>query len=168
MGINKPRPLALEDDRAVFDCGKDALNKWFHNRAWKNQVAGVSRTNVMCDSETGQIVAYVSLASSEIRRSLLTKKYQRNMPDPVPALLLGQLAVDKNYQGQGIAGDLLFFAFQTVLSIEKQIGCFGVITHPIDDNARSFYKRWGFEDNSFDPEGSMIIRIMDLLKSQAG
>jgi len=166
MGISKPKPLAREDDRAAFDCGKASLNDWFHNRAWKNQAANVSRTNIVCDSESGVIVGYVSLANTEIRRSLLTKEYQRNMPDPVPALLLGQLAVDKNYQGQGIASSLLFFAFKTALNVAIQTGCFGLVTHPIDDNVREFYRQWGFQDNPFDPHGSMILRMSDLVESQ--
>ena len=166
MEITKPRPLVREDDRSGFDCGKESLNKWFHNRAWKNQVANVSRTNVICDSDTGKIVGYVSLANTEIRRSLLTKKYQRNMPDPIPALLLGQLAVDSKYQGQGVAGHLLLFAYKTTLNIATQTGCYGLVTHPIDDNARNFYERMGFENNPFDAEGSMIIRMSDLLASQ--
>ena len=166
MGITKPRPLVREDDRVSFDCGKDSLNKWFHNHAWKNQASNVSRTNIVCDVETGRIVGYVSLATTEIRRSLLTKKNQRNMPDPVPALLLGQLAVDIDFQGQGVASNLLLFAFKTAMHISTQIGGFGLVTHPVDDDVRKFYERWGFENNPFDLEGSMIIRMSDLLKSQ--
>lgn len=155
-----------EDDRTDFDCGKESLNKWFHKRAWKNQAANVSRTNVICDNDTGKIVGYVSLANTEIRRSLLTKKYQRNMPDPIPAVLLGQLAVDSEYQGQGVASHLLLFAYKTALNIATHTGCYGLVTHPIDDNARSYYERRGFENNPFDTEGSMIIRMSDLLASQ--
>ncbi len=166
MEITKPRPLIREDDRAVFNCGKDSLNKWFHNHAWKNQAANVSRTNVVCEAGTDRIVGYVSLANTEIRRSLLAKKNQRNMPDPVPALLLGQLAVDSDYQGQGIASNLLLFAFKTALNVSSQIGCFGLVTHPVDEHVRSFYERYGFENNPFDSEGSMIIRMSDLMKSQ--
>lgn len=166
MGITKPRPLVREDDRAGFDCGKESLNNWFHNRAWKNQATNVSRTNVICDTDTGTIVGYVSLANTEIRRSLLTKKYQRNMPDPVPAVLLGQLAVDRQYQGQGVARHLLLFASKTAINIAAQTGCYGLVTHPVDDNARQFYERWGFENNPFDAEGSMIIRMIHLLASQ--
>jgi len=166
MGISKPRPLERADDRAAFDCGKDSLNKWFHNHAWKNQASNVSRTNVICDTETGTIMGYVSLANTEIRRSLLTKKFQRNMPDPVPAVLLGQLAVDRNYQGQGVARHLLLFAFKTTLNIASQAGCYGLLTHPVDEEIRGFYARWGFENNPFDPDGSMVIRMSHLLKSQ--
>ena len=166
MGITKPRPLAQEDDRAGFDCGKESLNNWFHNHAWKNQVTNVSRTNIICDSDTGKIIGYVSLANTEIRRSLLTKKYQRNMPDPVPAILLGQLAVDKDHQGQGVASHLLLFASKTAMNIATHTGCYALVTHPLDDSAKQFYERWGFENNPFDPEGSMIIRMSDLLASQ--
>ena len=162
MGITKPRPLEKEDSRADFDCGKPSLNTWFQSYAWRNQATGASRTNIVCDAESGVIVGYVSLASTKIQRAILPKSKQRNMPDPVPAILLGQLAVDKDYQGQGIAASLLLFAFNTVIEVSKQIGCSVLITHPIDDGVREFYKKYGFIDTPFDPDKSMIIKISDL------
>ncbi|MCF8710416.1 hypothetical protein [Rhizorhapis sp. SPR117] len=93
-GLTPPRPLAEEDDRDAFDCGRDSLNQWFRRNAWRNQQSGVSRTSVICDSETGRVVGYVSLSAAQIERAFVPKADQRNRPDPLPALLLGQLAVD--------------------------------------------------------------------------
>ena len=166
MGIiTKPRPLEQDDCRTEFDCGRESLNRWFHNHAWRNQVSGASRVNIVCDSETGKIVGYVSLSTTKIQRGFLVKKHQRNMPDPVPAVLLGQLAVDRNCQGKGIARSLLIFAFNTVLEVSRHIGCAVLLTHPIDDGVREFYKQFGFVDTPFDPDGSMSIRISDLRAS---
>lgn len=165
MGISKPRPLVRDDDRAVFDCGRESLNKWFRQYAWRNQASGASRTNVVCDTETGDIVGYVSLTSTKIQRSFLVKKHQRNMPDPVPAILLGQLAVDIHYHGKGIASSLMLFVFRTVLEVSNHIGCSVLLTHPLDDDVRAFYQQFGFVDMPFDPDRAMCMRIADLRKS---
>src|ERR1700759_4412570 len=98
--VTPPRPLAEDDDRSAFDCGRESLNGWFHRHAWHNHVAGISRVSVMCDATSGQIVGYVALSAAQIAREFLAKTHQRNTPNPVPVTLLGQLAVDRVYQKQ--------------------------------------------------------------------
>lgn len=161
-GITPPRPLAAEDDRTVFDCGQESLNLWFQRHAWRNQAAGTSRTSVICDTHSRDIVGYVSLATAQIERAFLPKPAQRNRPDPVPAILLGQLAIDRRYQGLGHARALMFYALSTSVRVSREIGCFCVLTHPLDDDVRNFNRSFGFEDLPFDPAGSMAVRIVDL------
>jgi len=120
---------------------------------------------VICDTATGLIVGYVTLSAAQIEREFLAKAHRRNKPDPVPATLLGQLAIDKAYQGQGHARSLLLFALTAALRASYEVGSFGVLTHPIDEQVRQFYRRWGFEDVPFDPRRSMIVRMADLEKS---
>lgn len=163
--VTPPRPLAEADDRSKFDCGRVSLNNWFRQRAWANHAAGISRTNVICDAETNEIVGYVTLSTAQIERAFLPKPLQRNKPDPVPVTLLGQLAVHKDHQGQGHARSLLLFALRTAVRASREIGSFGVITHPVDDEVRAFYRRRGFVDVPFDPRQAMIIRMVDLEKS---
>jgi predicted N-acetyltransferase YhbS len=163
--VAPPRPLAENDDRSRFDCGRPSLNHWFQRHAWHNHASGVSRTSVLCDAGSGDIVGYVSLSAGQIERAYLPKSRQRNQPDPVPVTLLGQLAVHKDHHGKGHARSLLLFALRTALKASRQIGSFGVITHPIDDGVRAFYARWGFEDLPFDPRRAMIVRMADLDKS---
>ena len=105
--VTPPRPLAENDDRSRFDCGRDSLNIWFRQRAWANHASGVSRTNVICDAGTGEILGYITLSSAQIERAFLPKPHQRNKPDPVPVTLLGQLAIHKDHHGQGQARSLL-------------------------------------------------------------
>lgn len=167
-GLTPPRPLAAEDDRASFDCGRESLNRWFERHAWRNQEAGVTRTSVVCDSDTGAIAGYVSLAATHVERAWLPKADQRNRPDPLPAALLGQLAVDRRYQGEGCARSLMFFALTTAVRFSNEIGCFCVLTHPLDDGVRAFYRAFGFEDLPFDPERSMAVRIVDLKHNGIG
>ena len=164
-GLTPPRPLAASDERDGFDCGRDSLNQWFARHAWRNQEASVSRTSVMCDTATGTVAGYVCLSAGQVERAQLPKPTQRNRPDPVPMLLLGQLAVDRRHQGRGCARSLMLFALTTAVRFSKQIGCFGVLTHPLDDGVRAFYGRFGFETLPFDPKRSMAVRIVDLERS---
>jgi hypothetical protein len=87
---------------------------------------------VICDSGTGLIAGYVALSAAQIEREFLDKAHLRNKPDPVPATLLGQLAVDKANQGQGHARSPLRFALAVTPNAAHEVGSFGVITHPID------------------------------------
>jgi GNAT superfamily N-acetyltransferase len=163
--VTPPRPLSENDDCSRFDCGRESLNDWFRNRAWANQATDVSRTNVICDAVSFEIIGYVTLSAAQIERAFLPKAHQRNKPDPVPATLLGQLAVHKDHQGLGHARSLLLFALKTAVRASREIGSFAVITHPVDENVRAFYRRWGFQDLPFDPRRAMIVRIIDLEKA---
>ena len=165
MAVLSPRPLAEGDDRASFDCGRPSLNAWFQRHAWVNHVSGASRVTVLVDEASGRIVGYVTLSAAQIERAWLPKPQQRNRPDPVPVTLLGQLAVDCHDQGQGHARSLLLFALRTALEASVLIGSTGVITHPLDDSVRAFYRRWGFQDLPFDPRRAMIVRMADLRAS---
>jgi GNAT superfamily N-acetyltransferase len=163
--ITPPRPLAESDDRSRFDCGRESLNQWFRRHAWANHAAGISRTSVICDATTAEVVGYVALSAAQIERAFLARSQQRNKPDPVPVTLLGQLAIHREHQGKGHARSLLLFALRAALRASREIGSFDVITHPIDDQVRSFYRRWGFQDLPFDPRRAMIVRMADLEKS---
>jgi predicted N-acetyltransferase YhbS len=77
-------------------------------------------------------------------------------------ILLGQLAVDRRHQGKRLATSLLLFALTTAVRLSQEIGCFAVVTHPIDDAIRDFYRRFGFEELPFDPDRGMVVRIVDL------
>ncbi|EJW10452.1 Histone acetyltransferase HPA2 [Rhodovulum sp. PH10] len=160
--VAPPRPLAEEDDRLSFDCGRESMNAWFRRHAWANHAGGISRVNVLTEIGTGRIVGYVTLSAAQIERAFLPKPQQRNQPDPLPATLLGQLAVDRAHQGHGHAASLLRFALETALRAAEVVGSIGVITHPLDDGVRGFYARSGFCDLPFDPRRAMIVRMRDL------
>jgi predicted N-acetyltransferase YhbS len=166
--LTPPQPLEAADDTTGFDCGRDALNQWFRRHAWRNQQSDVSRTSVVCDPVTGVIVGYVSLSAAHIERAWLPKALQRNRPDPVPAALLGQLAVDRRWQGRGVARSLMFYALNTAVRFSKEVGCFCVLTHPLDDDVRALYRSFGFEGLPFDPSHSMAVRIADLVHNGFG
>lgn len=163
--IAPPRPLAENDDRCVFDCGRPALNSWFTRLAWQHHVSGVSRTNVVCDPDTGRILGYVTLGSAHVERAFVSQSGHRERLATIPVALIGRLAVDRDHHGHGHARSLLLFALRTVLAATPQITSLGVITHPFDAAVRAFFRRWGFEDVPFDPHHSMFLRTADLAKS---
>jgi GNAT superfamily N-acetyltransferase len=163
--VRPPRPLDPSDERNGFDCGRDALNTWFRRHALANHLDGISRVNVLTSGEDGGIVAYSTLSASQIERSFLPKAQQRHRAEAVPATLLGQLAVDKRWQGRGHAVSLLLHTLKIALHASDLIGSMGVITHPLDDGVRGFYLKWGFETLPQDPRRAMIIRTVDLRKA---
>ena len=163
-----PRPLVESDDRDLFDCRRESLNNWFRRHAWFNQVNNLSRVTVIADAASGRIVGYVTLSAGQIERAFLPKSLQRNRPEHAPVMLLGQLAVDKDFQGQGLGVDLLLFALRTALNVSDSVGGMGVITHPLDEALRGFYARWGFQDIPFDPRRAMIVRMVDLKRQFGG
>jgi GNAT superfamily N-acetyltransferase len=166
--VTATRPLVETDDRSRFDCARESLNQWFQRHAWTNHAAGISRTNVICDAVNGEIAGYVTLSATQIERAFMPKSQQRNKPEPVPVTLLGQLAIHRGYQGKDHARSLLLFALRAALRASQEIESFGVITHPIDDQVRAFYARWGFHDLPFDPRRAMIVRMIDLERSGIG
>jgi GNAT superfamily N-acetyltransferase len=158
--LSPPRPLREDDSREHFECGRVSVDLWFRRHAWRNQHSGVSRVSVIDDGT--KIAGFVSLSMGAIRRETLPAATRRNAPDPVPIALLGQLGVDKTYQGQGVGMSLLHFALGTALAASRQVGGLGVVLHPLDDGLRAFYARFGFEDLQGDPQGAMIVRFRDL------
>lgn len=166
--VTPPRPLKAEDDRAAFDCGRPSLNTWLQRHGWDNHVSGISRTNVVCDGDTGLIAGYVSLSAAQIERGFLPKSQRRSKPDPIPVTLLGQLAVATTHQGQGHAKSLLAFALRSAVAAAELVGSYAVITHPLDDQVRAFYARFHFEDLPADPKRAMYVRIAELVATGFG
>ncbi len=141
------------------------MNQWFWRHGWSNHASCLSRVNVLCGKSTGLIVGYVTLSAGQIERAALQKSDWRNKPDPLPATLLGQLAVHRDHQGRGYARSLLLFALGTALRASRDVASWGIITHPVDDTVRPFYVRYGFQDLPYDPRRSMVVRMSDLEKS---
>jgi GNAT superfamily N-acetyltransferase len=144
------------------------MNHWLRRHGLANHAAGISRVNVICDTATDRIVGYVALSAAQIERSSLPKSHRRNLPDPLPATLLGQLAVHRDFQKRGYAQLLLLFALRTSLRASQHVASWGVITHPLDDTVRGFYARYGFQDLPFDPHRVMVVRMADLKESGYG
>jgi GNAT superfamily N-acetyltransferase len=142
LPLQPPVPLTATHLVTDFDCGVDSLNEWLGKRAWKNQVLGGSRTFVVCDGEI--VIGYYCLSSAAIDRIELPKAKQRNMPDPIPAALIGRLAVDLRYQGRKIGVSLLQDALYRIITASQSIGIAYILVHALDDGAKRFYEVKGF------------------------
>jgi len=149
-----PEPIAAHHSVASFDCGKASLNSWLARRALANQASGASRTYVVSDHE--RVVAYYALASSAVASGEATGRLRRNMPDPIPVVVLGRLAVDRKYQRQAIGRALLQDAARRVVHAADVIGIRGLLVHAIDNDARAFYQRLGFDPSPLDSMTLMI------------
>jgi GNAT superfamily N-acetyltransferase len=135
-------PLRSNHDISTFTCGKPSLDTWLHTRALRNQDTGDSRTFVM--TERGVVIGFYALTTASVARIGLPGALRRNAPDPVPLLLLGQLAVATSHAGQGFGRRLLGDALLRAADASQQIGFRALATHPIDDEAEHFYNRFGF------------------------
>ena len=142
MGISAPCPIASTHDVTSFDCGDATLNDWLQRRALKNENSGASRTFVVCEDNT--VIGYYSLAVGAIAREETSGKVRRNMPDPIPVMVLGRLAVDATWQSKQIGIGMLKDAIQRTLIVAEQAGIRALLVHALSDKARSFYQRWGF------------------------
>ncbi len=148
LPLQPPVPLTSTHLVTDFDCGVDSLNEWLGKRAWKNQAIGVSRTFVVTKKSEAPfqeiVIGYYCLSSAAIDRIELPKSKQRNMPDPIPAVLIGRLAVDVRYQGQKIGLSLLQDALCRIIAASQSIGVAYILVHALDDAAKRFYEINGF------------------------
>jgi predicted N-acetyltransferase YhbS len=157
-------PVLLTDGHEVegFTSGIDTLDTWLKRRAVKNQKTGASRTFVVCQGR--RVVAYYALASSAVAVMAASGRLRRNMPDPVPVVLLGRLAVDRSFQGMGIGRALVRDAGYRVVQAADVIGIRGIIVKAVSAEAKSFYAHMGFEASPFDPM-TLMITLADLKAS---
>lgn len=140
-----PRPIRPGDGSANFDCGHPALNDWLKQRAGK-QEGRSSRTYVVCAAhESRPVVGYYSLAAGIVTSTEAPGWAKRNMPNPIPIIVLGRLAVDAKHQGKGLGGGLLQEAIRRTVEAAAIVGCRALIVHAIDDAAITFYARYGFQ-----------------------
>lgn len=114
MKYSSPQRITIDHIVKDFDCGESSLNDWLKKRALKNEQSDASRTYVVCGESA--VVAYYALHLGEIRHLDAVRKIKRNMPDPIPAIVLGRLAVDINHQGKGLAKGLMKDMFLTQMS----------------------------------------------------
>ena len=109
-----PEPISERHDVSRFDSGMPSLNTWLQRKARLNEAKGGARTYVVCDG--ARVIAFYSLAASSVERRRVSSRVGRNMPEPIPVILLGQLAVDTDYQGRGLGSDLLIDAGKRALT----------------------------------------------------
>lgn len=144
---SSPAPITDSHKLDQFDCGKSSLDEWRRARALENEDKA-SRTYVVTaetGEEAGQVVAYYALAYGSIVRTEIPKKIRQGLPNPVPVMVLGRLAVDVRHSGKGIGPFLLREAMQRTAQASEIAGLRALVVHAIDDDAVRFYAKYGFQ-----------------------
>lgn len=157
--LGAPEPLAEHHAIAGFDCGVASLDAWLQRRAAANQVSGASRTFVVCND--GRVVGYYALASSAVVPAAAPARFRRNMPDPVPVVVLGRLAVARSHHGQGLGRALFQDAARRVVYAAEAIGIRGLVVHALSEVAKAFYLRLGLEVSPLEPM-TLMTTVTDL------
>ncbi|GMV02408.1 MAG: GNAT family N-acetyltransferase [Burkholderiaceae bacterium] len=157
--LRAPEPLQLDHEIASFDCGVLSLNAWLERRAAANQASGASRVFVVCDG--GKVVGYYALASSAVATAAAPGRFRRNMPNPVPVVVLGRLAVATSHHGQGLGRALFQDAALRVIHAADAIGIRGMVVHALSEQARDFYLRLGLDESPLDPM-TLLVTVADL------
>lgn len=148
-----PAPLEPHHDLSSFDSGTPVLDDWLR-RALANQASGASRTYVTCLE--GRVVGYYALAVGAVAHAAATGRARRNMPDPVPVMVIGRLAIDSSHQGRGLGRALLRDAVLRTMQAAEIAGIRAVLVHAISEDARRFYERCGFRASPLEPMTLML------------
>lgn len=162
MNFTPPEPLTECHDLADFDCGTAALDDWLKRRALKNQLSDATRTFVICMN--GRVVGYYALASGSINAQSVDGSFRRNMPDPIPVVILARLAIDRACQGKGLGRALFRDGALRVMQAADTIGIRGIIVHAISLPAKDFYLALGFDVSPLEPM-TLTIALKDLRAS---
>ncbi len=153
-------PLVEAHDLAAFDSGEATLDDWLKRRARANQVSGASRTYVVCEGQ--RVIGYYALASGAIAVESAPGRFSRNMPNPIPVAVLARLAVDRDWQGQGIGRALFRDAARRVSHAADAIGIRGIVVHAISEEAKNFYLALGFDPSPNQPM-TLMVTLADVL-----
>ena len=156
--ITPPEPITTAHNVESFACGVPVLDEWLKRRALKNESSGASRTFVVCSND--QVIGYYALATGSVGHRDTPGKVRRNMPDPVPVIVLGRLAIDERWQHAGLGRSLLRDAILRTLSVSQQAGVKALLVHTLSEDAKQFYLRNGFLVSPLDPM-TLIISLQD-------
>jgi GNAT superfamily N-acetyltransferase len=163
VAISGPERLTAAHELSGFSCGKVSLDRWLQTRALSNQEKGF--TAVMVVHERCRVIGYYGLAPTSIVPAQLPRSIRTGQPpDPVPCLLLGQLATDERWAGKGIGTGLLKHALQRCLTASGLIGGRALVVNAVDADAAAFWRRWGFLPSKDDPL-TLFRSILDVAAS---
>jgi GNAT superfamily N-acetyltransferase len=152
--LQPPEPLAEHHDLGDFRSDEAPLGDWLKRRARANQVSGASRTYVV--HEEKRVVGYYALASGVVAVESAPGRFRRNMPEPIPVVVLARLAVHGEWQGQGIGRGLFRDAASRVAQAAEVIGIRGIVVHAISEDAKKFYVALGFDPSPREPMMLMV------------
>ena len=143
--IRPPEPISPTHDLSAFDCGNQDLNAWLRQRALPSEGRS-ARTTVLCEGQ--RVIAYYALSTGSIERdSLASAKLRKNVPEAIPIIVLGRLAVDVDYHGRGSGAGLLKEAILKTIMASEIAGVRALAVHAIDEADAAFYRKYGFRSS---------------------
>ena len=163
LQLSAPQPLAGTHRTDGFGCGEATLDEWLKRRAMANQLSGASRTFVVVDDED-RAYGYYAMAAGAVSHQLATSGVRRNMPDPVPVMVLARLAVDHRAQNIKLGSALLQDAVNRAVAVSQNAGVRALLVHALNDHARRFYEHYGFQVSPLHP----LTLMLRLSAVQAG
>src|ERR1035437_4290426 len=155
-GYSTPRPLGSEDDLVEFDSGEPSLDDWLRKRAITNQATGASRCFVTCRDT--RVVGYYALSTGSVQRLEASRLIGQGMPEPIPVVLLGRLAVDRKEQGRSLGSSLLRDAITRTVEAAEIIGVRALLVHGRNERARDFYFHHDFDPPPPDPLQMFLLK----------
>ncbi len=153
-------PLKFQD-RQSFDCGEERLNRYLRERATQDIRRKLNRVFVVRKERKDKIISFYTLAATMIEPANLSAKHVKRLPQrPIPAALLGKLAVDRAWQNKGIGKHLLANAIRRIQTVEKEMGLHVLVVDPLTDDLARFYVSVGFVQ--FPPEKRLFLFMNSL------
>lgn len=156
-GLSPPEPLTADHRVDAFDCGEPVLDEWLRKRALANPSSGASRTFVVADG-TRRVMGCYALAAGAVSHETATSAVRRNRPDPVPVLVLGRLAVDRQARGMHLDAALLQDAVGRATRVAAEAGVRALLVHALNESARGFYEHYGFRTSTLHPM-TLLLRL---------
>jgi len=152
-----PQALTTSHDLSLFDCGVPALDNWLRQRALKGEQSGASRSYVVCIGQ--RVVGFYCLANGAITHTQASGNIRRNMPDPIPVMVIGRMAVDQYWQNSGIGRALIRDAIQRTVQAAALAGIRAILVHAMSEPACVFYEQCGFHRSPVEPMTLMLSII---------
>ena len=141
LSLSAPQPLAAAHLLGDFECGEPALDEWLKRRALNNHLSGASRTFVVVDDEQ-RVRGFYALAAGAVVHQMATPSVRRNMPDPIPVMVLGRLAVDRRSQGIQLGAALLQDAVHRAIAVSQNTGVRALLVQALHEQAKAFYEHY--------------------------
>ena len=160
MQLSPPEPLTASHRLDDFECDEAVLDDWLKRRALANQSSGASRTFVVSDQD-GRVCGYYAMAAGTVSHRLATGGVRRNMPDPVPVMVLARLAIDRRVQGQHLGASLLQDAVNRAVAVSHNAGVRALLVHALHEKARQFYEHYGFQPSPAHPM-TLMLRLSNV------
>ena len=155
LALSAPQALVASHLLDEFTCGEPSLDEWLKRRALTNQLSGASRTFVVADLD-GRVRGYYAMAAGAVSHQAATSGVRRNMPDPIPVMVLARLAVDHRAQGIQLGAALLQDAVSRAVAVSQSAGVRALLVHALHDRAKQFYQHHGFQESPQHPMTLML------------